>query len=850
MNTKTSRYSQLSMNLICSFFILFLSIQNEYHTSSEKKVTLYKELSKKKVEEAKRLQEKEEQEKKQKALSRKSSKSPTLRLRLTNSTKAATGDQAKQKEAKIGMNPRQIFTGYYDNRTKIKRVVYDGALKVPQEVFSLIHQSMDIIGISKPEKKSRYELPKVGTVLRPSEDLELLSEVSSSDNGFMVTELRCSSSGTTLISNRRCVAKDLLQTKMVTLDVESLPRIRGGGENEAKDNPNDSQPKVEPMDTSEDGKTETMNTPTDAQKSDQQQSKESALHSPEDEQNDVDMKVEPNQQVNTNVKKESESESVLDQNVQNASKNELKPAHEIASNTETQTTIVEGTATNAPVKVETLGAESNAAAITTADKVVEVKPKVETTEEVKKVPQTDPPETTSSDKDVDAKYQPDQGMQSQNQLKVDSPSTDSTSQSKPSTNQKQSPSGNEHDKKDEDSNARDSDHTTTQTQVLSSKENEKKDKDTTAGENSEESNKKQEKPKTSAALQIIALKREKTPKDDKGPKPLSGDQEMTCVLPSWYDADKVSSLEKTLLPEWFDQSAKHRTQKTFITTRERMIEVARKSTNKYVTGTAIRRCVPGDAGSLMRMHQFLMSWGFINGSAIGDSAPTVAINYDAKFPSNAAAKTQRKWTSDMVNVLTVAVSSFATKKRKRDEEEAHEVAIDWDVTAERVGRGMTPHDCYNKFMSLTFDNLKPEVLNQMDKEMEIDDVTAVTVDNESKEESSEDLIANLVNGVRPAVAKAAIDASLEASEGDLAETQRASVLASVANSAVVTARKEEDAADRILQEILDQRMSKLENRLSLLDDLECMFDAERMALELERRDLYTLRCRHWFAGDS
>ena len=76
------------------------------------------------------------------------------------------------------------------------------------------------------------------------------------------------------------------------------------------------------------------------------------------------------------------------------------------------------------------------------------------------------------------------------------------------------------------------------------------------------------------------------------------------------------------------------------------------------------------------------------------------------------------------------------------------------------------------------------------------------------------------------------------------------MLASVASSAVETARKEEDTVDRILHEILDQRMSKLENRLSLLDDLECMFDAERMALELERRDLYTTRCRHWFSGDS
>ena len=107
-----------------------------------------------------------------------------------------------------------------------------------------------------------------------------------------------------------------------------------------------------------------------------------------------------------------------------------------------------------------------------------------------------------------------------------------------------------------------------------------------------------------------------------------------------------------------------------------------------------------------------------------------------------------------------------------------------------------------------------------------------------------------MDGVRPEVARAAIDSALHASNGNLSETQQASLLSAVASQAAERAREEESAVNRVLQEILDQRMSKLENRLSLLDDLECMFDAERMALELERRDLYTLRCRHWFAGDS
>ena len=45
-------------------------------------------------------------------------------------------------------------------------------------------------------------------------------------------------------------------------------------------------------------------------------------------------------------------------------------------------------------------------------------------------------------------------------------------------------------------------------------------------------------------------------------------------------------------------------------------------------------------------------------------------------------------------------------------------------------------------------------------------------------------------------------------------------------------------------------MAKLENKLSLLEDVEGILDAERIAIELERRDLYTTRCHHWFAGGS
>ena len=82
----------------------------------------------------------------------------------------------------------------------------------------------------------------------------------------------------------------------------------------------------------------------------------------------------------------------------------------------------------------------------------------------------------------------------------------------------------------------------------------------------------------------------------------------------------------------------------------------------------------------------------------------------------------------------------------------------------------------------------------------------------------------------------------------LDEAQNAGVLALVASHATERAKKEEDAVSHLLAELQEQRMQKLENRLAMLDDIEGVLEAERVVLEMERRDLYTSRCRHWFGS--
>ena len=80
------------------------------------------------------------------------------------------------------------------------------------------------------------------------------------------------------------------------------------------------------------------------------------------------------------------------------------------------------------------------------------------------------------------------------------------------------------------------------------------------------------------------------------------------------------------------------------------------------------------------------------------------------------------------------------------------------------------------------------------------------------------------------------------------QVPKAAVLGLMVRDAMDTAQEQEERVVEILSEVMELRMQRIESRLSTLDDVEDMLETERVALELERRDLYTARCRHWFGG--
>lgn len=302
--------------------------------------------------------------------------------------------------------------------------------------------------------------------------------------------------------------------------------------------------------------------------------------------------------------------------------------------------------------------------------------------------------------------------------------------------------------------------------------------------------------------------------------------------PDWYKSDSASNLESAVLSEWFDGSAVHRTTETYVQAREKIIEMSCKlGHSRYITSTMVRRSIPGDAGSLLRLHSFLTSYALINEDAINESAPTPII-----FQKKSAS-----WNDESRRETLMQAVVEQVRKRPKVMAAQDFVPIDWEVVAASVGHGTTPSDCERQFLVMPIDSrhgqISPEAA--MGEDQHSTDTSQTFVKQE--------LLKDLIDGTDAAVLSAVTKAALGRTHS-IEQAQRAGVVGVVVHRAAMEARSQEDAVARILGEVVDLRMKKLENRMALLDDVEGMLEAERVALELERRDLYTARCRHWFGG--
>jgi SWI/SNF related-matrix-associated actin-dependent regulator of chromatin subfamily C len=167
----------------------------------------------------------------------------------------------------------------------------------------------------------------------------------------------------------------------------------------------------------------------------------------------------------------------------------------------------------------------------------------------------------------------------------------------------------------------------------------------------------------------------------------------------------------------------------------------------------------------------------------------------------------------------------ASKKTVEGSPDQVNIVVNWDAVASDVGGGATPSDCQSAFVNPPSEDVKTSM------------------------SSKNSVFSHIIDGVHPEVLKAVVDASLQ-STNDINEARKASFVAIMAGAAAQKGAQAESEIENTLMDIVDLRIQRLENRVALLDDVEALLEAERVSLELERRDMYTARCRHWFGDGS
>ena len=315
--------------------------------------------------------------------------------------------------------------------------------------------------------------------------------------------------------------------------------------------------------------------------------------------------------------------------------------------------------------------------------------------------------------------------------------------------------------------------------------------------------------------------------------------------PSWYRKDGVADIERVMLPEWFDGSASHRTPESYVKARETVLRISDTVSNRNVTSAMIRRSIVGDAGSLQRLRNFMSNWGLVNEDAINDSAPTAPVLRE-NYP--VPKQFDEKLRGELVN----AVVDQSNKRRKTAADHSF-VPINWEEVALQVGNGATSADCERNFLSMPIHAESSEGVSSNPERPitpEVSHETQTAFSDPTKDAARQEFLRELVDSCSPAVVSKATEAALQAAKesANLKEAQSGAVLGLVASRAVEEAKETEKELESILSQLLDQRMKKLENRMAMMDDVESILEAEKVALELERRDLYTARCRHWFGG--
>lgn len=167
---------------------------------------------------------------------------------------------------------------------------------------------------------------------------------------------------------------------------------------------------------------------------------------------------------------------------------------------------------------------------------------------------------------------------------------------------------------------------------------------------------------------------------------------------TWFAMEAINPIEKRMLPEFFVNEALYRnfppgakgssskTPQIYMKYRNFMINAYRQQPHVYLTATACRRNLAGDACAILRVHEFLTHWGLINYSVPPHAMPPaihanyalkpavnpsstasgpIAVLHDAKTTQSGNSGAQRRnWKCEACGLGEVAFELSAESKRK------------------------------------------------------------------------------------------------------------------------------------------------------------------------------------------
>ncbi|KNC53068.1 swi/snf complex subunit smarcc1 [Thecamonas trahens ATCC 50062] len=174
----------------------------------------------------------------------------------------------------------------------------------------------------------------------------------------------------------------------------------------------------------------------------------------------------------------------------------------------------------------------------------------------------------------------------------------------------------------------------------------------------------------------------------------------TVVVPShasWFSLDgECHPIEVGALSEFFNGTNPSKTPEIYKLYRNFMVNTWRQDPSRYLSLTACRRSLTGDAGAMLRVHSFLESWGLINYQVNPETRPLVfshthtphaALIGDAPggvFPMNAAGEAALEET--IVTTLgAVPAPPSAAGSRSRPEVAASKVVSKLSTKPNVVG---------------------------------------------------------------------------------------------------------------------------------------------------------------------